>query len=54
MKNKISGPEQKYVEPPEMREAGIPPLRKQLNYILITVAIIVFIVAAFAIYYIRK
>lgn len=53
MKNSNSNSDGEYVEPPELRAAGVPPLRKQLNYIMITVAIIMVIVAAFAIYFIR-
>ena len=44
--------DEKYVEPPELREAGVPPLRKQINWITIAVGIIVLIVAAFAIYFV--
>ena len=53
MNNTTSNPGQKFVEPPELREAGVPPLRKQLNWITIAVAIIVLIVVAFAIYFIE-
>ncbi|MEO6949941.1 MAG: hypothetical protein ABI123_09960 [Ginsengibacter sp.] len=54
MKNKTSISEQKFVEPPELREAGVPPLRKQISYITIAVAIIVLVVLVFAIYFIMQ
>jgi uncharacterized integral membrane protein len=41
----------KYVEPPELREAGVPPLRKQLNWFVIGVAVILVIVLIFAVYF---
>lgn len=53
MKNSNSNSDQEYVEPPELRAAGVPPLRKQINYVVIAVAIIIVIVAAFAIYFMR-
>jgi hypothetical protein len=40
-----------YVEPPELREAGVPPLRKQLNWFTIGVAVILVIVLIFAVYF---
>ena len=53
MENKTNNSEQKYVEPPELREAGVPPLRRQISWITIAVSIIIVIVAGFAIYFIR-
>lgn len=41
----------KYVEPPELREAGIPPLRKQINWFAIGIAVALFIAMAFALYF---
>ncbi|HEV2832900.1 MAG TPA: hypothetical protein VGW31_13040 [Hanamia sp.] len=40
-----------YVEPPELREAGVPPLRKQINWFTIGVAVILVIVLIFAVYF---
>lgn len=44
-------PDHKYVEPPELREAGVPPLRKTLNWVTIGIAIALLIVLAFSIYF---
>jgi hypothetical protein len=41
----------KYVGPPELRKAGMPPLRKQLNWFTIGVAVILVIVLIFAVYF---
>ena len=54
MKNSITDPDEKYVEPPELRAAGVPPLRKQLRWDMIAISIIILIVVAFAIYFITK
>lgn len=54
MKNRTTISEEKFVEPPELREAGVPPLRKQINYITVAVAVIILIVLIFAIYFIMQ
>jgi uncharacterized membrane protein YukC len=41
----------KYVEPPELRAAGFPPLRKQINWFFIGIAIALIIALSFAIYF---
>ena len=49
-KNK-SNDEYKYVEPPEFREAGVPPLLKQLKWLVLGITVILVIVLAIAIYF---
>ena len=41
----------KYVEPPELRKAGVPPLRKLINFFAIGIAVALVIVLSFAIYF---
>jgi hypothetical protein len=50
--NKLKDVDEKYVEPPELRKAGIPPLRKQINWVTIGVAIIFVVVLLFSLYFI--
>ena len=40
-----------YAEPPELRKAGMPPLRKELKGFIIGVAVILVIVLIFAVYF---
>jgi hypothetical protein len=51
MKDDTDIKNQEYAEPPELRAAGVPPLRKMLNWVTITVAILLLIVLAFAVYF---
>ena len=44
-------PDYNYVEPPELREAGVPPLRKMINWFAIGIGIALIIALAFAIYF---
>ena len=44
-------PDYKYEEPPELRKAGVPPLRKIINWFAIGIAVALVIVLAFSIYY---
>ena len=41
----------KYVEPPELRKAGVPPLRRLINWFAIGLAVALVIVLAFSIYF---
>lgn len=50
--NKLKDVDEKYVEPPELRKAGLPPLRKQLNWLTIGVGVIIIVVLLFALYFI--
>jgi cell division protein FtsL len=38
-------------EPPELRQQGVPPLKRIVKYIFIAIAIAVVIVLAFSIYF---
>ena len=40
-----------YVEPPELRAAGVPPLRKQINWFASGIAVAIIIVLSFALYF---
>ena len=51
MKHTTIDYDERYPEPPEFREAGIPPLMQYLHYILYAVAFIAFIVFAFSLYF---
>lgn len=42
----------KYIEPPELRKAGIPPLRRQLNWFTVGMGVIFVVVLIFALYFI--
>ena len=44
-------PDYRYVEPPELRAAGVPPLRKQIGWFAIGIAIALIIALSFAIYF---
>lgn len=50
--HKLKDVDEKYVEPPELRKAGLPPLRKQLNWLTIGVGVIIIVVLLFALYFI--
>ncbi len=39
------------VEPPELKRAGVPPLKKQISWLSIGIAVALVIVMAFAIYF---
>lgn len=43
-----------YAEPPELKKSGVPPLRKQISWFTIGVAILLVIVLALAIYFYLK
>lgn len=51
MKDDTDIKNQEYAEPPELRAAGVPPLRKMLNWVTITVAILLLIVLGLAMYF---
>lgn len=40
-----------YVEPPELRKAGVPPLRKQINWFAIGIAVALVIALGFALFF---
>ena len=39
------------VEPPELEEAGVPPLKKQISWFAIGVGVALIIVLAFSVYF---
>jgi hypothetical protein len=41
--------EEKYPEPPELRKQGMPPLKKQMKFVTIAVAVAFVIILIFAI-----
>lgn len=40
-----------YAEPPELKKSGVPPLRKEINWFTIGVAVLFVIVLIFAVYF---
>jgi cell division protein FtsL len=46
--------EEKFPEPPELRKRGIPPLKKELKFILIAFAVAFIIVLIFSIIFKTK
>ena len=51
LSNDHANTDYKYVEPPELREAGVPPLRKQINWFALGIAVAVVIVLGFALFF---
>ena len=43
--------EEDYAEPPELKKAGVPPLRKQISWVTIGIAVLLVIVLIFAVYF---
>lgn len=41
--------EQKFPEPPELKKQGIPPLKKQIKFVYVAIAVAFIIVLIFAI-----
>ena len=49
--NDYANTDYQYVEPPELREAGVPPLRKQIKWFATGIAVAIVIVLSFALFF---